>query len=324
VTMRSATRALGLLLVLAAPATGQEARRALPGDVFAAGVPVGLAFLDDGSFVVGDFGRNRLYRVALAGREARLLSDEGLHRPENIAVKPPQSAAGARSEPNSLTLRVGLSLQSHVDLLATPFRQHGSGVAVGVEYRRGRLRLELDADVGGTSSALEGQDFGVEDVWNGVVQATYAGAVHEGDRVTLRAGASLAALGFVRRHHYGPTAARELFGDLIVPLSVVGEVAARVDPSTRIENRAEIGIVSLFFRSSFAGTKGWPEAVVAAPWDLVLVRNRLSLEHALSPRTRLTLEHGLTVYAADRHRRVRLLRQDVSAGIRLMLGRVDP
>jgi hypothetical protein len=148
--------------------------------------------------------------------------------------------------------------------------------------------------------------------------------VREGDRTTLRVGGSVAALGLVRRHHYGPTAARELFGDLIVPLSVVGEAATRLDPSTRIEDRAEIGIVSLLFRSSFAGTKGWPDAVVAAPWDVVLVRNRLSLEHALSTRMRLTLGHDLTVYAADRHRRVRLLRQDVSAGIRLMLGRVAP
>lgn len=241
-----------------------------------------------------------------------------------LTVTTPTSARPAQSDPNTLTLRIGPSFQSHVDLLATPFRQRGSGVAMGMEYRRGRFRVAFDAAVGGTSSALEGDDLGVEDVWNGTVEVVYAGVVREGDRATLRAGASLAGLGFVRRHHYGPTAAREFFADLIVPLSVVGEAGAGVGTSTRIENRSEIGIVSVLFRSSFAGTKDVPEAVVAAPWDTALLRNRLSLERALSARIRLTLEHALTVYATDRHRRVRLQRQDVSVGVRIVLGRIDP
>lgn len=68
-----------------------ETRLRLPGE---GGVPVGMAFLDDSSLVVGDFGRNRLYRVAPDSREAHLVSDEGLRRPENIAVKPPDPASG--------------------------------------------------------------------------------------------------------------------------------------------------------------------------------------------------------------------------------------
>lgn len=56
----------------------------LPGQ---GGVPMGLAFRDDGALVVGDFGRSRLYLVDAAG-EHSLLADQGLRRPENIAIKP--------------------------------------------------------------------------------------------------------------------------------------------------------------------------------------------------------------------------------------------
>jgi len=53
------------------------------------GVPMGLAFLPAGDLAIGDFGRNRIYRVPSGGGEPTLLSDEGLRRPENLAVKPP-------------------------------------------------------------------------------------------------------------------------------------------------------------------------------------------------------------------------------------------
>lgn len=57
----------------------------LPGD---GGAPMGLAFLDDGALVVGDFGRDRLYLSRPGGAVARLLADSGLAGPENVAVRP--------------------------------------------------------------------------------------------------------------------------------------------------------------------------------------------------------------------------------------------
>lgn len=57
----------------------------LPGD---GGVPVGLAFRADGSLVVGDFARSRLYEIPPGGGEPLLLSDQGLAGPENVAIRP--------------------------------------------------------------------------------------------------------------------------------------------------------------------------------------------------------------------------------------------
>jgi hypothetical protein len=243
-----------------------------------------------------------------------------------LTVTMPAGVLRAQPDGSAWRLRLGPSFQSHSDLLASPFRQHGAGLALGLEYRRGGLRVGLGTDVGGTSSALQGEDLGTEDVWNGGLEVAYARTAGDLGAVTLRAGGSLAALAFVRRHHYGPRASRDIFADVIVPLSLVGEAATDVGSSTGLRNRAEVGIVSLLFRSPFAATKtqSLPEAGVAAPWDLVLVRNHLALVRTLSAGLRLTLEHGFTFYATDRTRRIRLLRQDVSVGLEWGPGRDEP
>jgi DNA-binding beta-propeller fold protein YncE len=57
----------------------------LPGS---GGAPMGLAVLPDGAIVIGDFGRDRLYRVGASGAEPELLSDSGLAGPENVAIHP--------------------------------------------------------------------------------------------------------------------------------------------------------------------------------------------------------------------------------------------
>jgi hypothetical protein len=243
-----------------------------------------------------------------------------------MTVAAPTGTLRAQPDTSAWRLRVGPSFQSHSDLLASPFRQHGIGLALGLEYRRGGLRMDLAGDAAGTSSALLGEDRGTEDVWNGGLAVAYVRSAGDVRGVTLRAGGGLAALAFVRRHHYGPAASRDVFADVVVPLSLVGEAATDVGASTGLRNRAEAGIVSLLFRSPFAGTKtqSLPEAGVAAPWDLVVVRNHLTLVRTLSASLRLTLGHGLTIYATDRSRRVRLLRQDVSVGLEWVPGRDEP
>lgn len=52
------------------------------------GAPMGLAVLPHGGLVIGDFGRDRLYRVGAPGSEPVLLSDDGLAGPENLAIRP--------------------------------------------------------------------------------------------------------------------------------------------------------------------------------------------------------------------------------------------
>jgi hypothetical protein len=243
-----------------------------------------------------------------------------------LTVAMPAGVLRAQPATSAWKLRVGPSFQSHTDLLATPFRQHGLGLALGLEYRRGGLLVALGGDVGGTSSALEATGLGTEDVWNGRLEVVYVRGMNVVGGVTLRAGGSLAGLAFVRRHDYGPRASRDIFADVIVPLSLVGEAATDLGAATGLRNRAEVGIVSLLFRSPFAATKtqSLPEAGVAAPWDLVLVRNNLALVRTLLAGLRLTLEHGLTLYATDRTRRIRLLRQDVSVGLEWVPGRNRP
>lgn len=232
-------------------------------------------------------------------------------------------ALAAQGNPNVLRIRVGPFFQGHTDLLATPFRQHGTGFALGFVYRRGGLWIDLGGGVASTSSALEGPDLGVEDVWNVGFEVGHVRPTPQRGRVGVRVGASLAALAFVRRHHYGPTVSREFFGDLVIPLSAVGEVGVRLGSSTRLEERAEAAIASVLLRSSFAGTKGVPEATFAAPWELVLLRNRLALERAVSSRFRLALAHAVTVYATDRSRTVRLFRHDLTVGLTLIFGGGD-
>lgn len=54
------------------------------------GVPMGLAFGENGALFVGDFARNRLYRIDSRG-ELTLVAENGLASPENITIRPSPS-----------------------------------------------------------------------------------------------------------------------------------------------------------------------------------------------------------------------------------------
>lgn len=56
------------------------------------GVPVGIRFEPEGAMLVTDFGRGRLYRAETGGAQPHLLSDDGLARPENLALMPDRAA----------------------------------------------------------------------------------------------------------------------------------------------------------------------------------------------------------------------------------------
>ncbi len=232
----------------------------------------------------------------------------------------PAAARTAPADSSRLSLALGPSFEAHSDLLASPFRQSGVGLGFGLGYRRGGVALHLGGAVGGTSSRLDEPDEGIEDTWTVGLDLAWVRPVAAWGRTTVRAGGSLAGMGFVRRHHYGRGAGREYFADMIVPLSAVGEVDRGLGIAGRVEERLELGLAALLFRSPFAATKTFPDGRLAGPGSLRLVRNRLTVEWRTSLRTRLALTHALTFYDTERNRLVRVVNQRVGVGIVVVFG----
>lgn len=230
--------------------------------------------------------------------------------------------AGARTLPadsTRLLLGVGPAFDAHTDLLASPFRQSGTGLSLDVGYRHGGLSVDLLGATVGTSSSLEVLDGGVEDGWTAALDVAYLRPVGEGGRTTWRVGAELSGLAFVRRHHYARGAAREYFADLMIPLSAVGEVS-RGFGRTLLEERVGVGLAAVLFRSPWSATKTRPSGSLAGPGSLWLLRHRLRATWRMSTRTRLLLTHEATFYDTDRRRLVRLLQQRIVVGVGLLLG----
>lgn len=232
----------------------------------------------------------------------------------------PAAAGTAPADSSRLVVAIGPSFEAHSDLLASPFRQTGVGAGFGLGYRRGGISVDADGAVGGASSRLDAPDEGVEDTWTAGLDVAWVRPVAAWERTTVRVGASLAGLAFVRRHHYGRAAAREYYADLMVPLSLVGEVACRAGDAAWVEERLELGLGAVLFRSPFAATKTFPSASLAGPGSLRVVRNRLTVEWRTSSRTRLALTHALTFYDTDRNRLARVVQQRVAVGIVLVSG----
>jgi len=232
----------------------------------------------------------------------------------------PAVAHTTAADSSRVTLAVGPSFEAHSDLLASPFRQSGVGVGFGLGYRRGGLSVDLGGAVAGTASRLDTPDGGIEDTWTAGIDVAWVRTVAARERTAIRVGASLAGLAFVRRHHYGVGAAREYYADLMVPLSMVGEVVRRVTHGASVEERLELGLGALLFRSPFAATKTFPSGSLAGPGSLTVVRNRVTVEWRTSARTRMGFSHALTFYDTDRHRLARVVQQRVGIGIVLVTG----
>ncbi len=234
-----------------------------------------------------------------------------------VARALPAHAAAADS--SRLGLRVGPTFDAHTDLLASPFRQSGTGPALGVGFAHGAFSVDLLVTSVGTSSSLDGPDAGVEDGWMAGLDVAYLRPVGGGARTTVRAGVGLSGLAFVRRHHYGRSAPREYFADLVFPVSAVGEVS-RVLGTTVVDERVGVGLVAVLFRSPWAATKTFPDASLAGPASLRVFHHRMSVTWAMSPRIRLQLTHELRYYDTDRNRLVRVVQQQLGAGLGIVLG----
>jgi hypothetical protein len=232
----------------------------------------------------------------------------------------PAAARTTVTDSSRIALTVGPSFEAHSDLLASPFRQSGVGVGFGLGYRRGSLSVDVTGAVAGTSSRLDAPDEGVEDTWTAGLDVAWVHPVAAWERTAIRVGGSLAGLAFIRRHHYGHAAAREYYADLMVPVSLVGEAVRRVADDASVEERLELGVGAVLFRSPFAATKTFPAAALAGPGTLALARNRITVEWRASARTRLAFSHALTFYDTDLNRLARVVQQRVGVGVVLVPG----
>lgn len=218
-----------------------------------------------------------------------------------------------------LALAIGPAFQTHSDRLASPFHQSGTGFSLGMSFRRGGLTLALRGGIASTSSSFDELGEGGEDVWAGDLRVRYLRPVAEPWGAKFSIGASLAGVASVRRHTY-PDGTDEFFADLAVPLSLAAEITGRLGQRTSVAASADVGVVSVLFRSPFAGTKDFPDPEVAAPWDSNVFRGRLELSRSLGPRFALGLAHELTFLTADRHRSLRVLHQSLSVEAAILLG----
>lgn len=223
---------------------------------------------------------------------------------------------------SELRVALGPALDAHSDLLASPFRQGGTGFAAALEYVRGGFSLSVAGSIARTSSELEARrDGGDEDVWAGALGARWVGEVGAWRGLHLRAGVGLGAFALVRRHHYvayrGPQS--EIFGDLLLPLSAVGGVRWEGGGGTTLEEELEVALVMGMLESPFAGSKFVPPATVGGLWDTRMVTHRLALSHPLSAAVSFRLEHRLRFLDAERGRPLRSLQQELFAGLGLRL-----
>lgn len=247
---------------------------------------------------------------------ALLLPAAGLHAAVSARPATPVSPA---PDTTRLALAIGPAFQTHSDLLASPFHQDGTGLGLRVSFRRGGLTLALRGGIASTSPSFNELGEGGEDVWAGDLHARYLRRVADPFGTTVFVGASLAAVASVRRHKY-PGGSDEFFADLAVPLSVAAAVTRKLDGRTSLAAFADVGVISLLFRSPFAGTKEFPDPGIAAPWDSNVLRGRLELSRRLGRRFSLGLAHELTFLTSDRHRSLRVLQQHLSLEAAILLG----
>ncbi|MCG6956375.1 MAG: hypothetical protein LJF04_10345 [Gemmatimonadetes bacterium] len=232
------------------------------------------------------------------------------------------SAAPARAQDSTVVrLRVGAVFDAHSDLLASPLHQHGIGVDAGLSLVHDGFHATLTGSGNRSRSRFGTESAAFEDVWTASMDVGWWRRIATlGARTDVRLGAALGGFAFVRRHQYSP-GYREYFADMAFPLSVsAGLGRALGTGGGRLDERVDVGLMTLMLRSPFAGTKQLPPATWAAPWDAQVIRHRLRLTTEASPHVHLFVTHGLMILATNRERPLRVVRQEVSLGIALIRG----
>lgn len=230
------------------------------------------------------------------------------------------AARVAGQDSTAVRVRVGPGFDAHSDRLASPFRHHGKGLDLDLSVVRNSLEVTLGVGSDRAGSRFETDKGGYDDLWTANIDVRWAKTVAEAIGGDVALGGGVGGVAFVRRHQYSQ-GYREVFADLAAPLFVsAGYGRAWGKGGARLDERLDVALVTLMFRSPFAGTKGLPPSSLAGPWSTQVVRHRLRISTRASRRVRLFVTHGLTLLATDRERPLRVVRQDLSFGIGLVLG----
>lgn len=229
-------------------------------------------------------------------------------------------AAATARDSTLVRVRVGAGFDAHSDLLASPFRQHGTGVDGDLTFVHDGFQVTLGGGTDRSRSRMASATGGFEDLWTLSADVRWAHRVASmGPHTSLELGADVGGLAFGRRHQYSP-GYREYFDDVAFPLSLSVGLAHDLGAKGLLDERLDVGLLTVLLRSPFAGARTLARAWWTGPGGVQVVRHRLRLSMRMSRHARVFLTHGLTFLATDREQPLRMVRQDVSVGVTLFRG----
>jgi hypothetical protein len=233
---------------------------------------------------------------------------------------PTVAEAATARDSTVVHIRVGAGFDAHSDLLASPFRQHGTGLDGDLALVHDGFQVTLTGGTDRSSSRIASATGGFEDLWTLSADVRWArGVASFGNHTSLELGADVGGLVFGRRHQYSP-GYREYFDDVAFPLSLSVGLGHDLGARGLLDERLDVGLLTVMLRSPFAGARTLARAWWTGPGSVQVLRHRLRLSVRMSPHVRVFLTHGLTFLATDRERPLRMVRQDVSVGVTLYRG----
>lgn len=232
----------------------------------------------------------------------------------------PLAGAAAAQDSTLVRLRVGPAFDAHTDLLASPLRYHGTGLGGDLTVVHGALEVTLGGGADRAGSRIESATGGFEEVWTVSADVRWARrAASLGAHTTLELGADVGSLVYTWRHQYS-TVYRDYFGDMAFPLSLSVGLAHDLGARGLLDERVDVGLLTLMYRSPYAGAAVFSPGWWAGPGAVQVVRHRLRLSLRTSSHTGIFITQGFTLLATDRERPLRMVRQDVSVGVTLFRG----
>lgn len=227
---------------------------------------------------------------------------------------------GAAQDSTSLSIRVGPGFDAHSDLLASPFRLHGIGLDGDITLLHNAFEVTLGGGMDRAGTPYRTSTGGFEDLWTASVDVRWARRVASlGAHTSVELGADVGGLIYGRRYQYGE-GYRSYFDDVLFPLSVTAGLGHDLGHHALLEERVDVGVLTVLLRSPFAGARRLAAAWWTGPTGVQVFRHRLRLSVKTSPGVRLFLTHGLTFVGTDRVRPLRMVRQDLSVGVSLLRG----
>lgn len=226
----------------------------------------------------------------------------------------------AAQDSTLLRLRIGPGFDAHSDLLASPFRHHGTGLDGDITLVHNAVQVTVAGGMDRAGSRYETSSGAFEDLWTASADVRWARRVASlGEHTNAELGVDLGGVIFGRRHQYSPEY-REYFDDIAFPLSLSAGIGHDLGHKALLDERVEVGLLTAVLRSPFAGARRLAPAWWAGPGGARFVRHRLRLSVRTGPHLRLFVTHGLTYLGTDREQPLRMVRQDLSVGVTITSG----